>query len=144
MLRITVSTSAEAAKSYYRDSFKKGDYYQEDDITGTWGGRLAETLNLRDDVSPEAFTHLIDNRHPHTLERLTPRLRTGRRVGYDFTFNAPKSVSLMAEIAGDTRLIKCFEEAVAETMKEIETLMMTRIRKNGENNNRLTGNLASD
>lgn len=106
MLRITPSVSSAAAKSYYRDALSRGDYYHssprskglltEQEIVGAWGGRAAEKMGLRGSVSREAFELLCDNLNPSTGERLTPRTKDDRRVGYDMTFSVPKSVSVMA------------------------------------------------
>jgi conjugative relaxase-like TrwC/TraI family protein len=52
-----------------------------------------------------------------------------RRVLYDFTFDAPKSVSLAYELGGDERIMDEFRAAVADTMSEMEGAMMTRVRK---------------
>jgi len=44
---------------------------------------------------------LCDNRTPETGEQLTPRMKADRRVLYDFTFDAPKSVTLAHELGQD-------------------------------------------
>lgn len=73
MLRITASTSAGQAKSYYTEGFSKDDYYTEgQDIIGKWGGKGAELLGLSGQVDREAFMALCDNLHPQTGERLRP------------------------------------------------------------------------
>ena len=84
MLRIHTSTSSAAAKTYYREGLATSDYYQEKGQTlGEWGGKAAELLGLPSDVSQHHFDRLADNLHPITGEKLTPRTKDSRRVGYD-------------------------------------------------------------
>jgi conjugative relaxase-like TrwC/TraI family protein len=83
----------------------------------------------------------VDNLHPRTGERLSPRRKDNRRAGYDFTFSAPKSVSVLYELSGDERILTAFRDSIKETMEEIEREMKTRVRKGGRNENRLTGNM---
>ncbi|MFT9382945.1 MAG: MobF family relaxase, partial [Gluconobacter sp.] len=64
------------------------------------------------------------------------------RPGWDLTFSAPKSVSVMAEVAGDRRLIEAHEAAVQRTLALAEQyLAATRIREDGEVRREVTQNL---
>ena len=69
------------------------------------------------------------------------RTRTERRVGYDFTFSVPKSVSLLYAMSGDQDILDAFRGAVDETMREIEAEMKTRVRMGGKDEDRVTGNM---
>lgn len=137
------STSAAHAKSYYvgQDGTARGDYYGQEMI-GNWGGILAQRLGLEGAVQREDFAALCENRHPHTGERLTQRTTDNRRVGYDFNFHAPKSVSVLYALTRDARILTQFRNAVRDTMNEMESEMQTRVRVNGQRSNRCTGNLA--
>lgn len=142
MLRITPSTSAAGAKAYYTQALCHQDYYSEkQEIPGQWHGRVAELMQLSGAVTREQFASLCDNRHPVSGERLTPRTKSNRRVGYDFTFNAPKSVSVLYALSGDERIAEAVREAANATMREIEQEIGTRVRAGGENGERKTGNL---
>lgn len=142
MLRITESASASGAKGYYTEGLSREDYYSEGhEIVGRWGGKAAGLLGLKGPVERDAFFALCDNLHPRTGATLTARQKTGRRVGYDFTFNAPKSVSLLYAFTGDARILDAFRSAVSATMRELETEMKTRVRKGGDRGDRVTGNL---
>jgi conjugative relaxase-like TrwC/TraI family protein len=55
---------------------------------------------------------------------------------YDFTISAPKSVSVMATLGGDKRLIDAHEKAVDEALHELEEYSGTRIRQRGANADR--------
>lgn len=48
----------------------------------------------------------------------------------------------MAVLGRDGRLIKAHEKAVAEALRELKAHACTRVRLNGANDDRLTGNLA--
>jgi conjugative relaxase-like TrwC/TraI family protein len=139
MLRIVPQTSAAAAKRYY----SAADYYSEgQEIVGRWGGRAAEWLGLHGQVSQEALEALCDNRHPGTGEQLTQRNKSERRVGYDFNFSVSKGYSLLYGLTQDPALLQAFRDAVRETMQEVEADMRTRVRKDGAQADRVTGNLA--
>jgi conjugative relaxase-like TrwC/TraI family protein len=140
MLRMTASKSAAAAQAYYTQGLTRQDYYSEgQDITGQWHGRAAAMLGLSGDVDEHAFAALTENRHPLTEKTLTARQKDGRRVGYDFTFNAPKGVSLLYGLTGDERIKDTFQSAVQATMQDMESAMETRVRKNGAFEDRTTG-----
>src|SRR3984957_5623944 len=168
MLRITTSHSAEAAKNYFDVALKTSDYYTKD--IGTWGGKGAEILELKGDVQRKDFVALANNRWPGANgKRLTARMnktrlgdvidKTGmptvgpengrakkreisnRRAGYDFTFSAPKSVSLYLAVNEDKVVEQMITEAVDETMAAIETRMGTKVRKGYQQDNRLSPNM---
>src|ERR1700726_3906129 len=124
MIRITQQDSAGAAKRYYATA----DYYSEgQELVGSWGGKGAARLGLQGTVDKFSFERLCDNLDPRTGEKLTVRTRGERTVGYDFTFSVPKSVSLLYALSGDQDILYAFRQAVAETMREAEAEMKTRI-----------------
>jgi conjugative relaxase-like TrwC/TraI family protein len=138
MIRISQQNSAAGAKRYYAT----GDYYSEgQELVGSWGGKGADRLGLSGVVDKDSFERLCDNLHPQTGEPLTVRTRTERTVGYDFTFSVPKSVSLLYAMSGDQDILGAFRSSVDETMREMEAEMKTRVRKDGQDTNRTTGNM---
>src|SRR6202042_2593490 len=137
MIRVTQQNSGAAAKKYYATA----DYYSEgQEIIGSWGGKGALQLGLEGMVDKASFERLCDNLDPRTGTPLTVRTRTERTVGYDFTFSVPKSVSLLYATSGDQGIMDAFRGAVEETMCEIETEMKTRVRRDGQDTDRTTGN----
>ncbi len=152
MLRITMSKSAAGAKKYYcEEYYQEGyaaqhNYYSEhDEAIGRWGGAAAAKLGLVGDIKRQDFAKLCDNINPVSGDTLTPRNDVDRTVGYDFTFNASKSVSLAYALGSDSdkqEILAAFQRAVRETMYEVEQDMQARVRANGKNENRITGNIA--
>lgn len=139
MLRIIQNRSPESAKSYY----SRADYYGEgQEKAGVWGGKTAHMLGLSGRISECDFQALCDNKHPVTQLQLTARHNHDRTVGYDFNWHVPKGVSLAYAIGGDQRIEHLFERSVQETMEEIEAESQTRVRTNGRQSNRVSGNLA--
>jgi conjugative relaxase-like TrwC/TraI family protein len=138
MLRITQQTNASDAKGYYATA----DYYSEgQELVGLWGGQGANRLGLAGTVDKFSFDRMCDNLDPRTGKPLTVRTRSERTVGYDFTFSVPKSVSLLYALSGDQDILEAFRSAVDETMRDIETEMKTRVRMDGQDENRITGNM---
>src|SRR5665213_2603139 len=133
------------ARKYFDEHLAQNDYYAAGEIRpGQWIGVGAERLGLKENVTREQFHALCENQNPNDGERLTQRSQKEgqRRVFYDFTCSAPKSVSVLAVTLDDPRLIEAHEEAARLAFRELETFAATRIRKEGvENSDRVTGNL---
>lgn len=142
MLSITQSRSPEQAAAYFTQGLARDDYYREGErVPGRWGGRAATRLGLFGEVNRDAFLALTLNLDPATGEPLTARTRSDRTVGYDFTFQAPKSLSVLHALNGDDRLLEAFDAARDETLAEIEAAAAARVRTNGADEDRTTGNL---
>ncbi|MGD9691415.1 MAG: MobF family relaxase [Phycisphaerales bacterium] len=138
MLRIIPTTSSKQAQRYFSTS----DYFSEgQELVGVWRGRAAAMLGLTGEIRQPDWDALCDNRDPRSGERLTARTRGMRRVGYDFSFNPPKSLSLLYALTGDECILDAFRESVGETMRDIEMDAQTRVRREGLNEDRTTGNL---
>jgi conjugative relaxase-like TrwC/TraI family protein len=125
----------------------QNDYYAAGELRpGQWIGAGAELLELKNVVTRDRFHALCKNQNPATGERLTQRnqKKGHRRVFYDFTCSAPKSVSVLAVTLDDQRLIEAHEAAAKVAFRELETFAATRIRKAGiGNRDRVTGNLVA-
>ncbi|HYK88833.1 MAG TPA: MobF family relaxase, partial [Acidobacteriota bacterium] len=141
-------------KGYSSRHLEHSDYYAEGErVVGHWQGRGAEILGLGGEVSPQDFEALREGLRPATGEFLRQRqsadrvsadgmIRSHGRNLYDFTISAPKSVSIAAILGDDRRLLEAHKKAVAETLRELEVHALTRVRLDGANENRNTGNLA--
>lgn len=138
MLRINPHSSASAATLYYTQS--RHEYYAREQ-SGVWRGQAAHRLGLRGTVRQEDFASLADNLHPKSGSRLTVRTKANRRIGYDFNFHPPKSVSVAYALTKDKRILDAFEEAVDYTMRQIEVDAKARVRIQGQDHDEVTGNL---
>ncbi len=155
MLSPKTQTNLKNAKDYFEEHLAVGDYYSESEqVVGEWIGAGAAVLDLEAAVGRDEFVKLCDNRHPQTGERLTQRLKhsrrntneseaevANRRVFFDFTFSPPKSVSIAALVAGDSRIVDAHRAAVKLAVNELERFAATRVRKAGSNVDRTTGNI---
>ena len=142
------------AKEYFEEHLCVGDYYDEGQrVTGEWFGLGAEHLGLSGKVRADDFLRLCENQHPATGETLTQRQKgrrvegdgtvANRRVFFDFTFSPPKSVSIAAFLGADERIFALHERAVRLALKEFEAYAATRIRTDGAQNDRFTGNFVA-
>jgi len=143
VLFIAPATTAKEAKDYFTRHMSTSDYYLRDaaEFAGEWHGLGSELLGLSGTIDKESYFKLCDNINPKTGEALTPRNKTVRRVLYDFTFDAPKSVTLAYELGGDERIMEEFRGAVKDTMSEMEGAMMARVRSNGRFEDRTSANM---
>src|ERR1017187_3104927 len=134
------------AKSYFDENLAKNDYYAAGEIRpGQWIGTGAERLGLKNAVTREQFHALCENRDPNDDERLTQRQQkeNQRRVFFDFTCAPPKSVSVLAVTLDDQRLVEAHEDSARVAFRELETFAATRVRKQGSQRDRTTGNLVA-
>ena len=137
MLRITPSTSPGGAKRYFGEGLSRSDYYIDgQEAAGLWCGKAAQRLGLSGRVDAERYFALCDNLHPATGKRLTARTNDNRRVGYDWTFSAPKAVSVLYELTGDERIFEAFQKSIRETLQDAEAEMKTRVRKGFQDTDR--------
>lgn len=142
MIRMIQSMSSGHAKSYYTEALSKADYYIDgQELNGTFQGRLSKRLGITGAVTREAFFALCENRHPATLQPLTPRTKKERKIGYDINFHVPKSVSVLHALAKDDHILDAFRTCVAATMQDMEAHARVRVRKGGVYEDRVSGEL---
>ncbi len=150
---ITVRCMTDGA-TYLSRHLCHSDYYDEQRrVQGKWLGQGAERLGLKagSAVEPEVFDQLRQNINPVTGERLTMRTNTVRRGGgrevsnrrcfYDVTISAPKSVSIMAQLAGDERLVAAHQHAARYALAETERAAQVQVSLGRAKSRQFTGNL---
>lgn len=148
MVGIHIHTNAAKVSAYHADHLaadsSRQEYYSEDDhLVGQWFGKGSTMLGLNGDVSKTHFDRLCRNLHPKTKKQLTVRRNDDARVAYDFCISAPKSVSVLALVMEDSRIVKAHDIAVQETLTELENLSMTRVRGNGASHDRASKNVTA-
>ena len=106
MLSISARNAAPSSIRAYlegeRDGASRGpeDYYTDSGRTqGQWLGSGATALSLNDHINDVAFDRLAAGFHPETNEPLVQRAGDAHRSGWDLTFSAPKSVSVVWGLA---------------------------------------------
>ena len=133
-------TSSAAASSYY----EADDYYADGGLSPSeWRGEGAKDLGLAGEVDRDAFRDLLDGKMPDGQQLGTTRDgKLEHRPGWDVTLSAPKSVSIMAEVAGDRRLVGAHDRAAKVALAFAERhASATRIREDGKVERHQTGNL---
>jgi conjugative relaxase-like TrwC/TraI family protein len=139
MLRMKPVRSATRACLYYEKS-DAGYYQGGDGLHCEWGGKAAATLGLKGDPDYEHFKNLIHGLDPHTGQQLTAKLIDGRIPAWDVTASVPKGVTTALE-SGDGRIQGVIWESVREAMGMLEAYATTRVRVDGQQEDRVTGNL---
>jgi conjugative relaxase-like TrwC/TraI family protein len=148
MFSAVVHKELASAEGYFVEHLAQNDYYAAGETRpGQWIGVGAERLGLNrgQHVTREQFYALCENQHPQTGERLTLRqnAKDERRVFFDFTCSPPKSVSVLAVTLDDQRLVEAHELSAQIAFRELEAFAATRVRKQGGQRDRTTGNLVA-
>lgn len=153
MITVRPQQSLRNARLYFREHLLSGDYYSQGQTTGgVWFGKGVERLarEARSEsfapgqpVRERAYLRLCENRHPVTGAKLTVRSRKDRRVFYDFTISALKSVSFMAITMGDERIVAAHDNAAHAAMVQLERVAGARIRKGRTRSQRTTGEIVA-
>ncbi|RSV41718.1 conjugative relaxase [Sphingomonas sp. ABOLE] len=114
----SVRSASGAANYFAKDDFKD-NYYTADGASevNSWSGAGAEALGLEGEVSRESFEAVLSGILPSGEGVAQVE---NRRHGLDLTFSAPKSVSVMAYVAGDKRVLAANMAAVQKTMAWVE------------------------
>jgi conjugative relaxase-like TrwC/TraI family protein len=120
-----------------------GDYYTKgSDEQSEWAGKVAAELGLEGPVDPTMFKELLEGR---VAGRQLGRGRADGTIqhhpGWDFAVNAPKSVSIMALVAQDQRVLEGHEQAVGEAISWLEEHAAYRFRRQGEIVHETTGRI---
>jgi len=142
----SVRSAGGAAKYFTNDDLVSGEYYTTEQAgeVSQWGGEGVKDSPIAPGtpVTREAFEKVLNGETPNGQQL---RQFEGRRPGIDMTFSAPKSVSLMAYIAGDKRILGpegAHLKAVQKTMAWVEkNLAETRKDIDGKKVPVQTGNL---
>lgn len=138
---ISALTSSAQASSYY----EADDYYVDGGLSPSeWQGEGAKQLGLSGEVGREQFRQLLDGKLPDGQQLGTSRDgKVEHRPGWDVTMSAPKSVSIMAEVAGDRRLVHAHDRAAKSALAFAQRhAAATRIRMDGTVERHATDNLA--
>ena len=97
---LSIGKLAKGQEGYYLDAVARGveDYYLEGEAPGRWLGAGTALLGLSGEVDSVALAAVLDGRDP-TTDTLLRSSKGGRIPGFDLTFRAPKSVSVVFGLA---------------------------------------------
>jgi conjugative relaxase-like TrwC/TraI family protein len=143
MMTMSSALSAGQAETYYQQDYanKTENYYSErGEVNGQWCGRLAAEWGLKGEVTSEQYGRLVAGQDPHTGEQLIRSVpsresinnfgegmtTSEHRAGWDATFSAPKSVSLVALVGDDERVRVAHRESVDKALEELEKSVQAR------------------
>ncbi|ECD9628932.1 conjugative transfer relaxase/helicase TraI [Salmonella enterica subsp. enterica] len=134
-------SSIKGDSAYYSH---EDNYYASGSLESRWLGDGAEKLGLKGEVANADMDAIRQGKLPDgtDLSRMVNGVNK-HRSGYDLTFSAPKSVSMMILIGGDTRLLDAWNRSVENGMKEVEKLISSRITDNRKTDTVLTGNMVA-
>jgi conjugative relaxase-like TrwC/TraI family protein len=145
MLSVYTLKSASQASQYYT----QGDYYITGDSVenNVWFGKGAEALGLVGAVDVKQFKLLLEGKLPNGMVMHNGYDKNGNpqhRPGYDLTFSACKSASILAIVGGDDRITKAHIDAVKSVLTKIENDMAgTRIKIKGDIQINKTNNIVT-
>lgn len=127
MLRVTTlyaSSARDSARYYTRYLAQDGP-----EAEGVWLGRQAAGLGLDGSVATDDLEALLSGHDPATgvqlgralVDRIGPKGKLIRAVaGFDATFSAPKSVSILWALTGDAAVVEAHDVAVRATLDHLE------------------------
>ncbi len=127
--------------SYYGDG--ADDYYAKEGEAQVWQGKGAKMLGLVGEVDAGRFRQLLAGQVDPSAPAVRGATRNDSktRIGIDFTFSAPKSVSLLALIGGDPAVVAAHDRAVTLTMASVEQEAQARQKAGGVSSVETTRNL---
>ena len=135
---LTIAKLRTQSVDYYLSTVASGieDYYAgHGEAPGAWSGDAAAHLGLTGDVDGHSLRGVLAGRLPGTAE--PTRTATGKRTpGWDLTWSAPKSVSVLYGLGNEhtsRQIVAAHEAAIAEGMQYLNRwALVSRRRINGE------------
>lgn len=122
---LNIGRMAPGSQRYYLHAVARGveDYYLgKGEAPGRWLGRQVELFGLHGEVDAESLSRVLAGQDPTTGEQLASH--PARKVpGFDLTFRAPKSVSLLWGLSDDTvsaQVEAAHDKAVAAALGYME------------------------
>ena len=147
---VSIGKLGKGQETYYLDSVAGGadDYYSgEGEAPGRWTGSGAAELGLSGEVERDQLHAVLAGRDPRTGETLQQFHRKDRVPGFDVTFSAPKSASVLwatADEATAARIRDAHERSVKAALGFLEReAAFTRLGTDGHTAARGTGFVAA-
>ena len=131
---LTTATIKSASESSRYFASRAVQYYSDPEGGSKWVGNLCSTLGVSGVVQEDVLDQYLhgilpDGRQMGRKEGDTIK----HRPGYELCFSAPKSVSILALIGDDKRLVDATWEAAESVLSLVEEwYTATRVTKKGE------------
>ena len=129
---MTTLKGAEAGR-YYTERLPS--YYLDGgEPPGRWWCRGIRDLALEGDIDPVSFLSVMAGRHPDTGKDLGRQFGETSVRGFDATFSAPKSVSMLWALGDEhtqDAVLEAHDRAVDTVLGWVEDHAHTRLRRNG-------------
>ena len=133
-MTVRVTTLKGAAAGRYYTSHLPSYYLDGDEPPGRWWGLAIERLGLNGEIAADSFHAVIDGKHPITGADLGRRFGDGSVRGFDATFSAPKSVSVLFGLGDETirdQVVEAHDASVNAVLGWIQQHAHTRMRVHG-------------
>ena len=150
MIANPVWIAANTAMNYHVES--KDNYYKQEGDLGTWQGKGAKILGLEGAITEKELENALWGKNKDGDQVVNVRLDEKgdrKRAALDLTFNAPKSVSVLLEVANATgnkeyadKIVDIFNQCVSKSLNKFESIVQTRETINGSSNVYASNNLA--
>ena len=135
MLSASKDSGGNTAEYYEADNY----YSEGGNAPSEWLGKGAEQAGLSGPIQTDDFNRAREGKLPDGSQARDPN--GNRTPGWDITISAPKSVSIMALVAGDKRLVEAHRDATKTAITFVESQAATRIRDGKQIKTERTGNL---
>ncbi len=147
MLSIALLSGSGGAADYFCEH-REVDYYVDGNSTNShWVGAAARDLGLSGEVGTAVLIAVLEGRHPSSGSCLVPSTRDTHRPGWDCTFSAPKSVSIIQALASTEaagRLNEAHDAAVRAALGVLEReALVARRGRGGQVHERAAGMVAA-
>lgn len=137
MLRVTTIYASHAGAS--ADYYAKYLTQAPGEVPGVWTGKQADAFGLAGEVTHEDLLALLEGRDPVSGTQLGRRFSDRKMknsdhvekavAGFDATFSAPKSISVLWALTQDERFLEAHDIAVSAALAHLERFgSTTRVR----------------
>jgi conjugative relaxase-like TrwC/TraI family protein len=121
MLSLSNLKAAQAETYYQADDYYTNEEYGAAEFHPQWFGQGATALGLTGDVAGEDFKSLLQGYGPDEQALFQRQVDVEKRRGAtDYTFSAPKSVSVAALVQQDERVLEAHHRAVKTALSVLE------------------------
>ena len=121
MLGINVFKDVKSASDYYINLSHESAYYLENVVEATWFGKISKRIGYDGvQVKKSDFISFGKGQVPNSNITFKVKKVDNARSYYDYTFSAPKSISLLFGLTKNEAIHQCHIDAYKAVLSEIE------------------------